>query len=108
MALGPCLQKLRLELKLETLMCRPVSCIAPTVRTWVGFLGSQRWHVVACGALVIQYTHAHSRARTHAHNTVLSFSLYIAETMERSSYANVAEQHKKELLDIFEARKKVS
>ena len=31
-----------------------------------------------------------------------------AESMERTSYANVAEQHKQELLDIFEARKKVS
>ena len=103
MALGPCLRKLRLELKLETLMCRPVSCIAPTEHTWVGILGRQRWHVVACDAVVIQHTHIYMRV--HAHTTLF---LTIAETMERSSYANVAEQHKKELLDIFEARKKVS
>lgn len=48
--------------------------------------------------------HAHTETPTDR----AAHFLTVAETMERSSYANVAEQHKKELLDIFEARKKVS
>lgn len=56
---------------------------------------------------VHRHAYAYMNMHTHVihHGTLL---LTVAEAMERSSYANVAEQHKKELLDIFEARKKVS
>ena len=74
-------------------------------------LGRYPWQSeMACDSLWCSrhtaHAHTHSRARRHAQHSTLF--LTIAETMERSSYANVAEQHKKELLDIFEARKKVS
>ena len=75
-------------------------------------LGRYPWQSeMACDSLWCSRHTAHTRARAHAHTRTHKHDilfLTIAETMERSSYANVAEQHKKELLDIFEARKKVS